>query len=85
MTAGQLATATGRKRTTISTLLSNLAKAGVVVKAHRGYQLPRNLTSATTDVRSNGSEPVGDGSIAERKSPISSLRSELDAALRTRV
>jgi DNA-binding transcriptional ArsR family regulator len=40
MTAGELATATGLGRGTISTTLSTLAGAGVVVKADRGYRLP---------------------------------------------
>jgi DNA-binding IclR family transcriptional regulator len=40
MTAGELATATGLARVTVSTTLSKLAAAGVVVKADRGYRLP---------------------------------------------
>lgn len=40
MTAGEVATATGLGRGTVSTTLSKLAKSGVVVKADRGYRLP---------------------------------------------
>jgi DNA-binding IclR family transcriptional regulator len=39
MTAGQIATATGLGRATISTTLSRLAKTGEVTKAARGYEL----------------------------------------------
>lgn len=40
MTAGEVASATGLGRGTVSTTLSKLAKSGVVVKADRGYRLP---------------------------------------------
>lgn len=40
MTAGDLAAATGLGRATVSTTLSKLAGAGVVLKADRGYRLP---------------------------------------------
>lgn len=40
MTAGEVASATGLGRGTVSTTLSKLAKSGVVVKADRGYKLP---------------------------------------------
>jgi CRP-like cAMP-binding protein len=40
MTAGEVATATGLARATVSTTLSRLAKDGEVVKAERGYRLP---------------------------------------------
>jgi len=40
MTAGEVATATGLERGTVSTTLSKLAKAGQVTKAERGYRLP---------------------------------------------
>jgi DNA-binding transcriptional ArsR family regulator len=40
MTAGEVATATGLARPTVSTTLSKLAKSGDVVKAERGYRLP---------------------------------------------
>ena len=39
-TAGEIAAATGVNRGTASTTLTNLAKAGAVVKAERGYKLP---------------------------------------------
>jgi CRP-like cAMP-binding protein len=41
MTAGEVATATGLARGTVSTTLSKLAKSGEVVKAERGYRLPQ--------------------------------------------
>jgi DNA-binding transcriptional ArsR family regulator len=40
LTAGEVATATGLARPTISTTLSKLSKTGEVVKAERGYRLP---------------------------------------------
>jgi hypothetical protein len=39
MTAGEVATATGLGRASVSTTLSKLAKSGEVTKAPRGYQL----------------------------------------------
>ncbi len=39
-TAGEVASATGIKRGTVSTTLSKLSKTGEVVKAERGYRLP---------------------------------------------
>jgi DNA-binding IclR family transcriptional regulator len=39
-TAGEVATATGVARGTVSTTLSKLAKTGEVIKAERGYRLP---------------------------------------------
>jgi DNA-binding IclR family transcriptional regulator len=39
MTAGEVATATGLGRASVSTTLSKLAKSGEVIKAARGYQL----------------------------------------------
>jgi DNA-binding IclR family transcriptional regulator len=39
MTAGEIATATGLGRATVSTTLSKLAKSGELTKAARGYQL----------------------------------------------
>lgn len=47
MTAGEVATATGLGRGTVSTTLSKLAKSGVVVKADRGYKLPDGATAAS--------------------------------------
>jgi biotin operon repressor len=40
MTAGEVATATGLGRASVSTTLSKLAKSGEAVKADRGYALP---------------------------------------------
>ena len=40
-TASEIATETGIKAGTVSTSLSKLAKAGEVVKADRGYRLPK--------------------------------------------
>ena len=40
LTAGEVATATGLARPTVSTTLSRLSKTGEVVKAARGYRLP---------------------------------------------
>ena len=45
MTAGEVASATGLGRGTVSTTLSKLAKSGVVVKADRGYRLPNGAKS----------------------------------------
>lgn len=39
MTAGAVANATGLGRATVTTTLSNLAKAGEISKAERGYRL----------------------------------------------
>jgi DNA-binding IclR family transcriptional regulator len=40
MTAGEVATAAGLPRATVSTTLSTLAKSGDVLTAERGYPLP---------------------------------------------
>jgi sugar-specific transcriptional regulator TrmB len=40
MTAGEVASATGLPRTSVSTTLSRLAKSGEVRKVERGYRLP---------------------------------------------
>jgi DNA-binding transcriptional ArsR family regulator len=45
MTAGEVATATGLGRASVSTTLSKLAKAGAVTKAARGYELSGQNTS----------------------------------------
>jgi hypothetical protein len=39
-TAGDVATALGRKRNSVSTQLTQLAKAGALAKAERGYSAP---------------------------------------------
>lgn len=41
MTAGEVASATGLGRASVSTTLSKLAKSGEVSKANRGYQLTK--------------------------------------------
>ena len=45
MTAGEVASATGLGRASVSTTLSKLAKSGDVAKAARGYQLTGQTTS----------------------------------------
>lgn len=47
-TAGEVATATGVARGTVSTTLSKLAKTGEVVKAERGYRLPGGTGSQSS-------------------------------------
>jgi biotin operon repressor len=53
MTAGEIATATGLSRASVSTTLSRLAKSGELTKVARGYQLAQSTnqaaTSASTD------------------------------------
>jgi DNA-binding IclR family transcriptional regulator len=46
MTAGDVATATGLGRASVSTTLSKLASSGEVTKAARGYQLTGGPTAA---------------------------------------
>lgn len=55
LTAGDVATATGLARPTVSTTLSRLAKTGDVIKADRGYGLP-----STNDATVNVAEPATD-------------------------
>jgi CRP-like cAMP-binding protein len=52
-TAGEVATATGLARPTVSTTLSRLSKSGDVVKADRGYRLP-----SASDGSANAGEPA---------------------------
>ena len=62
LTAGQVATATGLGRGTVSTTLSKLAKTGEVTKAARGYQLAGQPTPGTpTDaaVSAENEQPAG--------------------------
>jgi len=53
MTAGEVATATGLNRGTVSTTLSKCVKTGEVLKAKRGYRLPERdgapAAEASTD------------------------------------
>jgi len=46
MTAGEVATATGLNRGTVSTTLSKCVKTGEVLKAQRGYRLPDSASPA---------------------------------------
>ncbi|MGA2929734.1 MAG: hypothetical protein ABSG43_27860 [Solirubrobacteraceae bacterium] len=58
MTAGEVASATGLGRASVSTTLSKLAKSGDLTKAARGYQI--------TGHASSGSE---NGTLAPAKDP----------------
>ncbi|MGO9898758.1 MAG: MarR family transcriptional regulator [Solirubrobacteraceae bacterium] len=49
MTAGEIATATGLRRATVSTTLTKLAGSGEITKAARGYQLPRETDASAVD------------------------------------
>jgi DNA-binding transcriptional ArsR family regulator len=49
MTAGQVATAAGLARPTVSTTLSKLAKNGEVQKAERGYRLAVTVEPAAAE------------------------------------
>ena len=49
MTAGEVATATGLNRGTVSTTLSKCVKTGEVVKAQRGYRLPERDGAAAAE------------------------------------
>jgi DNA-binding transcriptional ArsR family regulator len=62
LTAGEVATATGLARGTVSTTLSRLLKSGEVTKAERGYQLAGQPTPGTpTDaaVSAENEQPGG--------------------------
>ena len=59
LTAGEVATATGLARATVSTTLSRLAKTGDVVKAERGYRLP-TANDATVTVAPPATTPTTD-------------------------
>lgn len=52
MTAGEIATATGLGRPTVSTTLSRLARTGEVSKAARGYELANQPLRATAGAAS---------------------------------
>jgi CRP-like cAMP-binding protein len=54
MTAGDVATATGLGRATVSTTLSKLAKSGEVAKAQRGYQLSTPEITGREDPAATG-------------------------------
>ena len=49
MTAGEIATATGLHRATVSTTLSRLATSGEIAKAARGYQIAHESDAAAVD------------------------------------
>jgi len=59
MTAGEIATATGLGRATVSTTLSRLAKTGEVTKAPRGYQITKQTsTPAAADATGSADSRV---------------------------
>jgi DNA-binding transcriptional ArsR family regulator len=58
MTAGEIATATGLGRATVSSTLSRLAQTGEVTKAPRGYQITKP-TSAPAAADATGSADSG--------------------------
>ncbi len=49
MTAGEVATATGLNRGTVSTTLSKCVKTGEVLKAQRGYRLPERDSASSAE------------------------------------
>jgi len=51
MTAGEVATATGLNRGTVSTTLSNCVKTGEVLKAERGYRLPERDSASAAQAK----------------------------------
>jgi DNA-binding transcriptional ArsR family regulator len=54
-TAGEVASATGLARGTVSTTLSKLARSGELTKADRGYQLRRGTSGAAGAAADGGS------------------------------
>jgi hypothetical protein len=70
MTAGEVATATGLGRASVSTTLSKLAKSGEVTKAARGYQLAgQTARRAGRRRRERRQRAVGRVSRAPERSP----------------
>jgi DNA-binding transcriptional ArsR family regulator len=59
LTAGEVAEATGLGRGTVSTTLSKLARAGVVVKAERGYRLPNGANGGEAPASGTNGEAAG--------------------------
>jgi DNA-binding transcriptional ArsR family regulator len=61
MTAGDVATATGLGRASVSTTLSKLAKSGEVIKATRGYQLAGQTAAGAPDAAASteSEQPAG--------------------------
>jgi len=78
MTAGQLADRTGLRRGSISTLVSQLAQRGELLKAPRGYQLPRPAPDQAGTGQSGDRARLD----TETSGPVQALRRELDAGLR---
>ena len=66
MTAGEVATATGLGRETVSTTLSKLAKSGEVTKAARGYQLAGQAPAGAPADAAASAESEQPGGIAAR-------------------
>ncbi|MGA2930337.1 MAG: winged helix-turn-helix domain-containing protein, partial [Solirubrobacteraceae bacterium] len=60
MTAGEVATATGLGRASVSTTLSKLASSGEVTKAARGYQLAGGPTAAEAPADVSASSEDGE-------------------------
>ena len=59
MTAGEVATATGLNRGTVSTTLSKCVKTGEVVKAQRGYRLPERDGAAAAEASTDEAAKPG--------------------------
>ena len=59
MTAGEVATATGLGRASVSTTLSELAKSGELTKAARGYQLAGQTPGTPADATAETEQPAG--------------------------
>jgi hypothetical protein len=59
MTAGEVATATGLGRASVSTTLSKLANTGEVTKADRGYQIVGVEPAQRFSFRTEGDAPTG--------------------------
>ncbi len=57
MTAGEIATATGLGRPSVSTTLSRLAKTGELTKVARGYQINSRGSQAPTDASPDATTP----------------------------
>ena len=59
MTAGEVATATGITRGTVSTTLSKSVKTGEVLKAQRGYRLPERDGAAAAEASTDEADKPG--------------------------
>lgn len=74
MTASQVSDRAGLSRATVSTILSRLAKAGEVQKAHRGYQLapaspPAQPTDTPAAVAGGAAQPTAAADVAPSAAP----------------